>query len=757
MKRNLFVGLAFLLVSFLPTAEVAAQGKGLVFDGKTQFVQCPATDFPTGTSARTLEFWVRVANNTDGNPHDIISWGKDDEPGSAFGVYTRYVNGQNSFCFWGHYRDIQPIAPVPDDQWHFVALSYGGNSLRFYLDGALRAKHDNVKLNTASGGGVFFANRKGGAYYFEGAIRDVAVWSHVRNQGQIQKDMVPWPALKGDESGLVAYFQLNEGSDNTFSDKKGALKGTIDGKATWSKPISANPDPIDEGIWFVIQNKADLDNDTEKKPRRMALTVSGNSVAWAPIPLEGNKDKEYDAFLWRTVPSNNRYHLVNKKLGPTKALDCGLQNPSIGNFGNYQGQHWAIQPADVDKWGTNVYSLSNDYIGVGTKAIALEGTQVKVIAKNAEQTNQAWVMQPMELAIGYHIPVSDSRNSPMTQELAMAYGFKVYATNTVRDWSVLNAHLIWKNMLNALSTSASANLNGSGVTRKELQIISRFDQSEIVASYPLDTASSQVIFDKDWFTKYRGGSGNDPNRRISSTTVTEEMMCRVGVFSRGYKDRESRVFDQVIHEFGHALDHVCKMDHDHLPDPNPLGSKTETIAAAIQAWFDNNAYGGMARTRALQKTQQPGHYDHLKKFFREENTWMPPRQLCNQPSGRVELKDGESLSKGEGIFSTPPYSPNGTYAYLATDGNFVVYDNDQEDRLFKWGSYNNLKVPLDKVTTLKMENGILRMKDADGKDVYSSTNAASPGARLVLAQPLDGKPDSWLRIVDAGGKVIWTP
>lgn len=77
--------------------------------------------------------------------------------------------------------------------------------------------------------------------------------------------------------------------------------------------------------------------------------------------------------------------------------------------------------------------------------------------------------------------------------------------------------------------------------------------------------------------------------------------------------------------------------------------------------------------------------------------------------------------------------------------------------MFKWGSYNNLNVPLSQVKSLTMENGILRMKDAECNNVYSSDNNANPSACLIIAEPLPGKPNSWMRIVDGGGGTIWTP
>ncbi len=751
MKINMFYCFAILLASLLPFSENTAQnGKGLVFDGENQFVQFQATNFPAGNSTRTLEFWVRAVPKTDGITYHIINWGQMGASGSSFGVFLRYIEGKYSFGFWGHNQDFQSLATLPDNQWHFVALSYDGGRLRFFLDGELKAIH-SVSLNT-SVGDVSIASRAKYPHYLEGAVRDIAVWRTARNQKQIQMDMAGWPTLTGNESELAAYLPLNEGTGNTFSDKKNVIRGTINGKATWSKPIPDDPNPTDEGTWFVIQNKADLDTDTDIKARRMALSVNGGNIVWAAIPLTG----DYDAFLWRTVAINGGYHLVNKKLGLAKALDCSQENPVIGNYGLYSGQNWTIQPANLQDWGTNVYTLSNNFI-TANKALSLEGNQVRVTAKDAVQTKQAWVLQPMELAIGYHIPVSASGSGPMTQALNLTNGIKVYASNTVRDWSVLTAHLIWKNMLNALNNpNAITRMNGSTFTRKELQIISRFDQNRIVADYPLNMASNQLIFNEDWFTNYRGGSGNDPNRKLSSTTITEEMMCQNGVFSRGYNDRSFREFDQTIHEFGHALDYMCGMDGRNFPDPTLYDSKVEAIAAAIQTWFNNNnSYNIFARTRAQQRIQQPNHYNRLKEFFRESNTWMPPRWLRNQPDGRVELKDGETLQIGEWIYSTTPYSPNGTYAVLQEDGNFVIYTNDGNG--FKWGSYNNISVPLSRVKTLKMENGILRMKDASGNNVYSSDNSPCSGCRLIVAEPLPGKPNSWIRIVDANKTLIWNP
>ncbi len=751
MKINLLCCLIVLLSVLSPTTTLQAQtGKGLVFNGIDQFVEFPASGFPVGASARTIECWVKNIPVADSAPHFIFSYGNAGAKGRLFGVYGVQTEHTYRLGFSGHEEDLDAAVEIADDGWHFLAITYDGRRLSFYLDGELKA--DKVLVLNTDSGPVSIGKSSEAANFFKGGIRDLTVWSTSRNQGQIQKDMVQWPTISGKEQDLVAHFPMNEGNGNTFSSKNGKITCKLNGRATWSKPIPDDPDPINEGVWFVIQNKADLDLDTDILARRMAIRVNGHSVAWSAIPLTG----DYDAFLWRVITRHGRNYLVNKKAGMTKAMDSNKERPSVQNIGNYSGQHWNIRQANAESWGTNVYTLSNNFAGPNHN-LSLEGNDVRFASKNASNTRQAWIMQPMELALGYHLPVSSAGNGPMTQVLEMDYGFKVYASNTVKEWSILNGHLIWKNMLNAIhNTAAIAGLNSKGFTRKELQIISRFDQNTFVAEYPRNFAKGQLIFDEQWYTNYRGGSGNDPRRQLSSTTVTEEMMCRRGTFSRGYNDRSVREFDQIVHEFGHALDKICGMNGGNFPNPTLGGSRTEGIAAAVQVWFNNNnSYRIFARNRAEQRTAQPAHFNRLKTFFREGNSWAPPRWLRNQGSGRVALNNGEVLQASEWIYATTPYGPAGAYAALQPDGNFVVYSNNT--RGFKWGSYNALNIPLKRIKTITMENGVLRMKDGSGNNVYSSTNSPTQNAQFVIAAPLPGKPNSWMRIVDRAGNLIWAP
>lgn len=91
-----------------------------------------------------------------------------------------------------------------------------------------------------------------------------------------------------------------------------------------------------------------------------------------------------------------------------------------------------------------------------------------------------------------------------------------------------------------------------------------------------------------------GGGG--PN----TTWVTEQMMCKTGVKTRGARDKESRTYDQVVHEFAHTM----SFRFNYLPTVNRVfvGSPVpaeEAFPYAVQAWFDPSPKYSAFRTPAF--------------------------------------------------------------------------------------------------------------------------------------------------------------
>ncbi len=575
---------------------------------------------PSGSAPRTIEFWMKsdLRKGAKDNHESIIEFGEQAHNGSAFGIFTQVVNGKTQLSFWGHNADKGNIAEIPDDQWHFVAITYSEPNIQCYIDGELKSTNSIVtavggkRLNTKIGK-CYIGGFPGRGWYYKGAVDNITVWNTVRSAEQIKQDMIPYPCRKIGDANLVAHFKLNESTGNSFNDLSFRITGNLVRGNLWTKAIALDPSPISEGIWFVIQNKSDVDTDLATPARRRALRTNGTATpTMAQIPLTGN----YDEFLWRAIAlGGDRYKVVNKKLGMTRALDCSQTNPTIGAYGNYSGQSWSLSQANVATMGTNVYTMTNLFI-TNSKALSFVNNQVIVTAKNGSDTKQAWVFQPIGLVAGFHIPKTDDANCPTTKQLN-AGAIKVYGTNTASDWAMLNTQLIIGNMVNALEVSTS------GLNNQRIYIITRYDYNpDFISQYPL------VGIPSAWIGDTRGGQ--HPGHNL--TMVTEEMMCRNGVYSRRNNnppDNVYREFDQVVHEFGHTIDAFCQQNGANTPGDCLSSRPKECYAASVQAWFNNNFSYGLPcqKNRANLLSNQRASYDYIDRAFKAQNTWMPPRIL----------------------------------------------------------------------------------------------------------------------------------
>jgi len=109
-----------------------------------------------------------------------------------------------------------------------IAYVYDGSSIKIYVDGQLSTSVSVSGLNIPA---VKY-QIQGGNGEFVNAIHDeVRIWNIARTQTEIQNNMNK--ELNVNETGLVAYYKMNEGSGTTLTDSAGTNDGTING-ATWT-------------------------------------------------------------------------------------------------------------------------------------------------------------------------------------------------------------------------------------------------------------------------------------------------------------------------------------------------------------------------------------------------------------------------------------------------------------------------------------------------------------------------------------------
>jgi Concanavalin A-like lectin/glucanases superfamily len=722
-----------------------AQDQSLYFNGTNQYAEYSAiANQPIGNAARTIEFWVKVPKGK-ASISPIIKFGRygDGAPkGTGLTITHDYLDDVYSYLSIDYsWAGITKAAKIKNNEWTFVAISYANRTFNIAINGELPiVKTIQEDLNTMNDdkntiGGIP-ANGRVEGRFFNGGIDNLAIWNTVRTPQQIKQDMINYRGFLGNEPGLVAAFSFNEATGNVFKDVTSKLIGNLQGGNLWTTAINTNPNPIDEGIWFVIQNKSDIDTDLDIPAKRVALSVNEQQqIEMASVPLTGN----YDAFLWRTIKltdGSGRFKLVNKKLGTTYALDCGLTYPTIGNLGDYSGQQWVIKNCKMAIAGTNAYTLSNEFI-TNQKSLQYADGRVTVAIKDTNNTKQIWLLQPMNVMLGYHIPVETSFAKGFNRYLQFSStdSYGIACSNTASEWAMLNAHLIYKNILNSIVPTVTQKTKTNTASLKKVILISQYDPSEV------ETNNTPFIFgtlDSKWMKDFRGGASGNGN-----TIVTEEMMCKIGVVNRGSADNAYREFEQVIHEFAHATDFCAALN---TAANKMANSSAEWFAWKVQYLFNSAQSVGVNANRQ-QLTIEEKNY--LATIYNVANTWLPPRKLTERDVEKTHfLYSGSEILLGQKSI----YANNdGTYLQLQQDGNLVV-KNTIDDK-FRWGSHNNMAMPLG-VNKVLFENGSLIFISADGTET-KKIGVTAPNSMLLISSDSNPATGNFLKIIDNRGQILW--
>jgi len=178
----------------------------------------------TGTSGKAYYFdgnsYINIGNSPklDVNYHTITAWVKSEpkflETGWKLSNAWKVIVGKvtplvhetlslvlkptnqltTSFATSGEGNHLlESPSVVPDGQWNFVALTYDGTKVVFYINGAVDSSHSRsgtVRTNTNSltigrhGGD---ANQSGGDSFFKGAMDDVRIYNRALTAAEVKQ------------------------------------------------------------------------------------------------------------------------------------------------------------------------------------------------------------------------------------------------------------------------------------------------------------------------------------------------------------------------------------------------------------------------------------------------------------------------------------------------------------------------------------------------------------------------------------------
>ncbi|MEI8085040.1 MAG: LamG-like jellyroll fold domain-containing protein [Paludibacter sp.] len=184
--------------------DIAASGNALNFDGVNDFIDA-GNAASVQLNQGTIEAWIKTGEAGDSYRGIVVKqW-----------AYGLFLEGNELIAFsWDGSGGIYTGVKLNDNAWHHVALSFNfgvTDGTRIYIDGVLKNTFTYGLGNQGSNLGIACGNVNGSNSYqnFAGLIDEVRVWNTVRTASEIQSTMNT--ELVGNESGLVTYYNFNQG------------------------------------------------------------------------------------------------------------------------------------------------------------------------------------------------------------------------------------------------------------------------------------------------------------------------------------------------------------------------------------------------------------------------------------------------------------------------------------------------------------------------------------------------------------------
>ena len=240
MLKKYFFVLPFTLAGLVSNGQTILDNKTvnsvpathLDFDGINDYVNCgnaPAVQI--SGNAITLEARVKFKSFAGSfNDGSIIN---KEQNSPDYGYMLRagssgIVNFNLGNGWWNELSS--PSYSVTIGVWHHIAATYDGTTMKIYVDGVLVASQVSANIYFSSTNqNLMIGSWSNIGRYLNAAVDEVRVWNVSRTAAEIQHYMNCELSNPTSQTGLVAYYQFNQGIDSADNT---ALTTLADSSAT---------------------------------------------------------------------------------------------------------------------------------------------------------------------------------------------------------------------------------------------------------------------------------------------------------------------------------------------------------------------------------------------------------------------------------------------------------------------------------------------------------------------------------------------
>jgi hypothetical protein len=194
---------------------------GLTFDGVNDRVTVPySAAFNFGTTVDfTYEAMIKFTAG-QANYAGIITKANSGSPFSQMVIYNNRIAAEVfTSANLGVGNGLVGTTALNDGKWHHVAMvvTRSTNNIKLYVDGVAEVNVTNAIIggNLNETNGINIGSDRGTGVFFNGSIDEARVWNTARSVSQLTANASA--CLTGAETGLVAYYQFEDGANSMLA------------------------------------------------------------------------------------------------------------------------------------------------------------------------------------------------------------------------------------------------------------------------------------------------------------------------------------------------------------------------------------------------------------------------------------------------------------------------------------------------------------------------------------------------------------